>query len=58
MKIRAHLGIGFPGAMQEDELEIADEELEGLSEADRDKYIMDYITEWAWDQIDLYYDGL
>jgi len=47
MKIKVHLSIGYPTAYQEDEIEIHDEELEGLSQKEREELLNSYLQEWA-----------
>lgn len=46
------LGIGFAGAQHEDECEIDDDELEDLSESQREDLIQEYWQDWANNHID------
>lgn len=52
MKIKVILGIGVAGCYREDIIEIPDEELEGLNEEERERFINEYLSEWAWRKID------
>lgn len=56
MKIQAKLSIGYPGAMQEDEIEIDDEELEGLTQEEREKVIEGFVEEWANQHIEYWWE--
>ena len=47
MKVKAYLSIGFANADQEDEVEIDDEELEGLSPEERERIIGEHVKQWA-----------
>lgn len=52
MKVRMTLNIGLSGCKREEVIEIRDEELEGLSEEDRQSVIDDYWNQWAWNFVD------
>lgn len=52
MKILVTLSIGLANAKQQDVLEIPDEEVEGLSEEERQKVIDEHWQAWAWNYID------
>lgn len=56
MIIRAKLSIGFPGAMQEDDIEIEDEELEGMTETQKEQYLDEQVGLWANQLIEYWYD--
>ncbi len=56
MKIKVTLGIGLHNAEQEDILEIPDEELEGLTEAEIDNLCDQYLREWMNNYIDAWYE--
>lgn len=51
-KYRFTLHTGFAEATHEDEYEIDDEDLEGLSKEERDKVIEEHWQEWAWNYLD------
>jgi len=51
-KFKMSLGIGFANAKQKEVIEIPDEELEGLSEEDREKLLDEYLNDWMWNHID------
>ena len=56
MKIKLHLTIGYPTADQEGEIEIPDEELEGLSDEEEEELINPYLQEWADNYIETWYE--
>ena len=56
MKIKVHLSIGYPTADHDDELEIPDEELEGLSDTAENAYIEEYVQQWADNHIETWWD--
>lgn len=59
MKIKVNLSIGFVGAYHEDELEIPDEELEGMTDLQKEDYIYEYyLNPWADNYIDLGYEEI
>ena len=52
--LKVNLSIGFPGADQEEEVEIdGDEWDECETDAEREKLINDYAKEWAWGHIEI-----
>ncbi|MEV3587131.1 hypothetical protein ABNE08_20275 [Paenibacillus larvae] len=53
MKIRYTLSIGYPGACQEDEIEIDDKELEGLTPEEAEGRICEIVEEYALGYISL-----
>ncbi|AUS03950.1 hypothetical protein Norbert_57 [Paenibacillus phage Norbert] len=53
MKIKYRLSIGYPGAVREDEVEIDDEELEGLTPEEAEDRICDIVNEHVQDFISL-----
>lgn len=59
MKIRMYCGIGYVGAEHEDEIEIDDAELDGMSEDEEYDYIMkEYLVPFANQYLDLWYEEL
>jgi hypothetical protein len=56
MKIKATLSIGFCTANRKTEIEIDDEELEDLSEEEKDKVINEYVQNWAENYIETYWE--
>lgn len=57
MIIMVHCGIGFSGAEHEDEIEIPDEEIAGMSEDDKKDYIMsEYVAPWANQYLESWYE--
>lgn len=55
-KFKFNLSIGCSTAMETDEMEIDDEELKGLSEEEREKYIQDRLEEWASNYIEMWFE--
>lgn len=53
MKIKYRLSIGYPGAVREDEVEIDDEELEGLTPEEAEGRICEIVEEYVQDFISL-----
>lgn len=53
MKIKARLGIGFCGADRKTEINIDDEEIEGMTEEEQNEYINDTVQAWADNYIDI-----
>jgi hypothetical protein len=53
VKFKVTLSIGYATANQKDELEIPDEELEGLSEQERNNVINEWAQEWANNYIEI-----
>jgi hypothetical protein len=56
MKIKACLSIGYADARQEEVLEIADEDLDGMTESQKDDYLRVYVQEWADNYIENWYE--
>lgn len=56
MKVHAKLSIGYPSAMREENLEIEDSALEGLTEDEKDEYINKEVRIWANDFIETWYE--
>jgi hypothetical protein len=55
MKLEVHLSIGYPTADCEDTLDIPDEELEGLNEAEKEELFNTYLQEWADNYIETWW---
>jgi hypothetical protein len=53
MKIKATLGIGFCKADRETEIDIDDDELEGMTEEEQNEYINETVQTWADNYIDI-----
>lgn len=51
-KFKFHLSIGVVGCRKETTFEIPNEDLEGLTGADRDKVIDEYARDELWEQIE------
>ncbi|SYX85912.1 DUF7167 family protein [Paenibacillus alvei] len=51
-KFHFSLHTGFAGCTHEETYEIDNEELEGLTEDEREKVIEEHFTEWAWNMLD------
>lgn len=49
--INVKLSIGYPTACRHDEIEIPDDELEGLSPDEREMKINEYVRDWAHEYI-------
>ena len=55
MKIRVQASLDLVGCKVETIMEVPDEELEGMSDADIDYYInAEYAQDWAMEQLDYY----
>lgn len=52
MKIKVTLSIGLVGCEHKDEIDIPDEELEGMSAEEIDARLDEEWKEWAWNYID------
>lgn len=59
MKIEVYVSSGFVGATSKQVVEIDDEELEGMSDRERDSYIEKFaqevmfnMIEWGWDPVE------
>ena len=53
MKIKATLSIGFCQAIRKTEIEINDEELEGMTEDEKNEYIQETVNAWADNYIEI-----
>lgn len=52
MKIELYVSTGMVGSQRKDIIEIDDEELENMSEEEKEKYIDDnYALPWLWEHI-------
>lgn len=51
-KFRVWVSTDNVGSEIEDEIEIPDSDLDGLSDEEADKRIWDDVQEWLWDHID------
>lgn len=58
MKIKVYLSIGYSNANHKDEIEIPNEDLIGLSEREKEDFIMKYVNDWANNYIDLGYEEI
>jgi len=56
MIIKAYLHLGYVGCDKSDEIEIPDDELDGLSEEERSKVIDSHFTEWVFENTDCYWE--
>jgi len=56
MIIKAYLHLGYVGCDKADEIEIPDDELDGLSEEERSKVIDSHFTEWVFENTDCYWE--
>jgi hypothetical protein len=56
MRIKVHLTIGYSMADCDDILEIDDEDLEGMTEDEREEFLMKETEEWANNYIEYYYE--
>jgi hypothetical protein len=56
MKVKVILSIGYPSADHRDVIEIPDEELEGLTESEREDVINENVREWADNYIEIDWD--
>lgn len=50
--LKLRLGIGFVNGNHEDYVEIPDEDLEGMSEEEKESYFEEIWQEWIWNYID------
>lgn len=56
MKVKVYLSIGYSNeASRNDTLEIFDEEIEGLTDDQKEEYIMNSVKEWADNYIEYGY---
>jgi len=51
-KVKVSVGVGLAGCIKRDEIEIPDEELEGLEGDERENVIAEYAKDWMYEQID------
>lgn len=59
MKIRMGCGIGYVGAKHYDEVEISDEELEGMTEDEKEHYIYEeYVMPFANEYLEAWYEEI
>ena len=58
IKLEVRLSIGFPGASLEEELEIDDDEVEGMDPEKREAYLEAEVKEWAFNFIEWGYKEL
>lgn len=59
MKIRMGCGIGYVGANHYDEVEIPDEELEGMTEYEKEDYIYEgYVIPFANEYLEAWYEEI
>lgn len=57
MKVKLNISTGFVGADYEDEVEIDDSELEGMSEEEKEDYInKEYVEPFLYDRIEAWYE--
>lgn len=56
MKFKGYISLGGLDDEQTDEFEIPDEDLEGLSDTEREKLIIDYLQDVLYQYIDVWYD--
>lgn len=57
MKIEMGCGIGYVGAEHYEEVEIQDEELEGMNEDEKEEYILEtYVTPFANEHLEMWYE--
>lgn len=59
MKAKLKISTGFAGADYEDEVEIDDSELEGMSEEEKENYINEeYVERFLHEHIDAWYEEI
>jgi predicted solute-binding protein len=56
MRIKVHLSIGYANADQEDKIEVSEEEMAGMDDEERGKYLDSLVEDWASDYIDYGYE--
>lgn len=56
MKLKVNLGIGLVGCKKQSEIEIPEEELEGLTDTERQDVFQEYANEWAANYIEIWWD--
>ena len=52
MKVKGYVSTGLVGCQREDEVEIPDDELEDLTDAEREALIEDYVKDWAFQYVE------
>jgi stress-induced morphogen len=52
MNVTAYVSLGLVGCHREAEVEIPDEDIEGLSEVEQERVIEEYVRDWMFQQID------
>lgn len=52
MIIYAHVNTGYVGCDRREEIEIYDDDIEGMNEQQRNDYIDEVVREWMFDQIE------
>jgi hypothetical protein len=52
MKVEFSVRMHLLGCTRKSVIDVPDDELEGLSEQERDKYIDEYAQDWLWEQIE------
>lgn len=59
MKVKLNISTGYVGADYEDEVEIDDSKLEGMSEEEKEDYINKEYVEWfLYEHIDAWYEEI
>lgn len=59
MKIKLNISTGFAGADYEDEVEVDDSEIEGMSEEEKRDYInKEYVEPFLYDRIEAWYEEI
>lgn len=59
MKIKMNCGIGYVGAVHQDEAEIPDCELEGKDEVEKESYIyQEYLIPFANEYLEMWYEEI
>jgi len=51
-KFKFYVSANYVGSAHKAEVEITDEELEGIEGEAREEYIEDYFKEWMWNRLD------
>jgi hypothetical protein len=55
MKLHLQLDTGLVGCSIKDSMEIDDEDLDGLDDDEKVKFLREYAEDWMWNQIELDY---
>lgn len=59
MKIKRNISTGYAGADYEDEVEVDDSELEGMSEEEKEEYInKEYVEPFLFEHVDSWYEEI